>query len=213
MAEDAADQTTGAPAGAGGEAEDPLAKLQAAYAAEHGKGETAGKRALLRELGFSTKEEALGWVAAQRAASSDASEIQKQLQEATAARVAAEAQVHELGLSFEASRALIESGVRPDRVEASLRLVMDDLRRHPEAPTSEVVKATVATFKVGLPEMFSQPAAPPGTDPTLKPSVPGTSGLNGGTAPAGAGMGSDPAALGDAEFERRHRPVDRIART
>lgn len=198
----------GAPAGNGG-AEDPLTKLQAEMskvgAAEHAKGVTAGKRALLAELGFSSKEEAMAAITGWRATGTTATELEQKYQAAETRASQAEARARQLGLQFDASAALVAAGVRADRVAPSLQLILASIAGEPETPSAERVTAIVGAFKEQTPEFFSDATPPPGTDqdPSLRPGVPGPAGPPGGAGANGGRTGGDPAAIADAEFEAR----------
>lgn len=195
--------STGAGGGTGNGAEDPLTKLQAELqrvgAEEHGKGKTAGKRELLEEFGFKNKEEAKAAITAWRAAGTNATELEQKYQNALAAQAAAEAESKRWQLTSEVSGALVGAGVRGERAEPAMRLVLDAITREPEVPGKERVAAIVTSFKEQMPEFFG--ASTPGQDPSFTPAVPGPAGLNGSTAPNGSRGGTDPAALGDARFE------------
>ena len=196
----------GAPAGNGG-AEDPLTRLQAEFAkvgaAEHGKGMTAGKRALLTELGFSSKEEAMAAITGWRAQGTSASDLERKYQEAETRATQAEARANQLGLQASATAALVAAGVRADRVAPSLQLILSAIAGEPETPNGERVAAIVTAFKEQTPEFFGTATPPPGAgpDPSLKPGVPGPAGPPGGTSNGGR-TGGDPASLADAMFER-----------
>lgn len=197
----------GAPTGDGG-TEDPLTKLQAELTrvgtAERKQGETAGKRSLLAELGFSSKEEAVAAITGWRAQGTTATELEKKYQDAEARAAQAEARARQFGLQFEASAALVAAGVRADRVAPSLQLILTAIEKEPEVPNTDRVAALVTTFKEETPEFFAAASPPPGAgqDPSFKPAVPGPAGLSGGTAPNTARTGGDPTAVADALFEQ-----------
>ena len=191
----------------GGE-EDPLTKLQAELTrvgtAERKQGETAGKRALLTELGFSSKEEALGALNGWRAQGTDASELEQKYQAAEARAAQAEARANQLGLQYEASAALVAAGVRADRVEPALQLLITDITKEPERPNAERVQTLVGAFKERIPDFFQGATPPPGTpDPSLTPTIPGPAGLSNGNGPNTSRVGTDPASIADALFEQK----------
>jgi hypothetical protein len=189
---------------------DPLQALQEELnrvgATEKSKGEQAGRRALLKELGFDTKEAAVAWITSNRDRSDSDTELQKRLDAAELKAATATGLLARSEMTTTATVALMEAGVRPDRAGPTLKLVMASLVDHHEVPTPEVVAQAVATFKTDLPEMFTPPVDPSaGSDPSLKPaSVPGISGLNGQAGPPGARSGSDPAKAADDAFMARH---------
>lgn len=204
------DQTSGGDDTGAGK-DDPLTRLQAEFvrigAQERGRGETAGKRDLLKKLDFPNTEEAVAAVTAWRAGGESATDTERRLQESETARAAAERKAGEVTLSFSVVQTLVAQGVRPDRVEHSLSLVLMDLAKLPESATADQVKETVTAFKTSLPEMFggkqSDQEEQGSTTGSFTPRVPGPAGFNGGTAPAGARTTADPSQRGTEEFTRR----------
>lgn len=186
-------------------AEDPLTKLQNELqrvgAVEHGKGKTAGKRELLTELGFENKEQAKAAIDAWRAGTTSASELEQKYQAAVAEVAAARSEAARWQLTSSASAALVAAGVRGERADASLQLVLGAISREPEVPGPDRVAAIVNTFKEQTPEFFGTSTPGTGQDPSTKPAVPGPAGLNGSNAPNGSRGGADPAQLGDAKFQ------------
>jgi len=187
-------------------AEDPLTKLQNELqrvgAQEHGKGKTAGKVELLTELGFKSKEEAKAAITAWREGTTNASELEQKYQAAVAEAAAARSDAARWELTSTASAALVAAGVRGERADASLQLVLGAMAREPELPSADRIATIVTSFKEQTPEFFGAPSTPgAGQDPSFKPAVPGPAGFAGGNAPNGSRGGADPAQLGDAKFQ------------
>lgn len=132
-------------------------ELKRVGAAERGRGVTAGKREILGKLGFGTTDEAVAWVQAQRASTTDASETQKQLAAAQAEVAQLRGQVKAMGMQGAVTNALLGAGVRPDRVAAATQLLMSepDVANSPDgSPTQEALSSIVGTFKGQYAEWF-----------------------------------------------------------
>lgn len=127
------------------------------------KGRKAAEKALLEALGATDLETAKALLAkAQEAEEANKTELQKATEERD--RLAAEAQqakAEALQVRLDASleRALVEGGLRPERVAAAMRLA-DRSGLSVEGDQVSGLAEAVAGLKVQSPEWFGTPTAP-----------------------------------------------------
>lgn len=200
----------------GGEgAPDPLAELaahtQKIGKAQHTRGINKGIKDTLAALGFEgvKVEEAKATLDALRSRDGDVSELQGKYETTVSELAEVRSQLSTTGLHGETLVGLMKEGIRGDRVEPALKLVMSELAALPSAPTAEAITSTVQEFKANMPELFEAAASEGdqgqngngagGLPPSIIPKIEGT-----GTGPAGGRGGSDDA------VQRGRAMVDRL---
>lgn len=171
-------------------------RIKAIAAAEHSKGHRAGRTQMLRNLGFNTVEEATAFLEQARAGQQNQGDLERKATELSTEVAQLRQQLKEERATGNITQALVQAGVKPERLTRAMGLVRQDLAGGIEAPDAEAVQMAVTALKGDMPELFGTATPPP-------PTIPAPGGLNGGTQPPGTNGQKPPGSEGKAEFERR----------
>lgn len=173
-------------------------RIKAIATAEHAKGTRAGRTGMLRQLGFNTVEEATSWLETARAGQQSQGELEQKATTLAAEVAQLKTQLREEQSTGGITNALVQAGVKPERLTRAMGLVRQDLAGGIEAPDTEGIGMVVAALKGDMPELFGSTTPPP-------PTIPAPGGMHGGTQPPGTNGQKPPGSEGLAEFERRFK--------